>query len=130
MTYSRGRILLIDDDKMMAKATLRILSKYHNVEYAENGKAAYELLIKDETFDVILCDLTMPGMNGVELYETLKQRNSKTIDRFIFLTGGAFTAQTIKFLEQSEHTRIDKPFETKALLAAMESIISSRKTAA
>ena len=72
-----------------------------------------------EQFDVILCDLMMPEMNGMEVYDQLSPALRQ---RVIFVTGGAFTPQARAFLAATRHPHIDKPFSEEQLRRAIERV--------
>ena len=66
-------------------------------------------------FDVVLCDMTMPGMRGDELYFAVKARAPAIADRFVFMTGGLTEAKSQAFLDEVPNERIDKPFNVQNL---------------
>ncbi|MEO8554450.1 MAG: PAS domain S-box protein, partial [Kofleriaceae bacterium] len=82
------RILVIDDEVQVGRAVVALLSPEHDVLAVTRASDALERLASDDGFDVILCDLMMPEMNGMELYAHLPARYR---DRLVFVTGGAFT---------------------------------------
>ena len=85
-------------------------------------------LEKDPNFDLILCDLQMPEMSGMELYAAVKARYPNLDESFVFVTGGAFSAEAKRFLEQAV-TCLSKPFRIEELLAVIEQKIVSRSDA-
>src|SRR5262249_19649222 len=87
----RGRILVIDDEPLLLAAVCRIIEPRHHVTAVSSGAAALELLHGGERFDVILCDLMMPEMNGVELYALVSAHEPELCRRIVFMTGGAVT---------------------------------------
>jgi signal transduction histidine kinase/CheY-like chemotaxis protein len=111
----RGRILVIDDEHVIAMAIQRSLSKEHDVAYVDTAKEALKRLEMGEQFDVILCDLMMPEMTGMDLYNELMQSNPEQAHRMIFVTGGAFTVRAREFLEAVPNLRIEKPFNVQQL---------------
>ena len=66
------RILVVDDDKMNLRRTSLILEKQYDVLWAESGQEALDKL-KGEKVDLILMDIAMPGMNGIEAFERIKK---------------------------------------------------------
>lgn len=76
---------------------------------------AEDLATAGERFDVVLCDLMMPIMSGMELYDELVKRAPEQAKRVIFLTGGAFTPKGQAFLDQVPNPRLDKPFDNQNL---------------
>lgn len=111
----RGRVLIIDDEVRLAE-TLRIaLSESHDVEVATRGKQALELLLGDDGYDVVLCDLLLPDLTGVDIFEQISRRRPHMVSRFVFLTGGAFGERTRDFLQNVPNPRLEKPFDLESL---------------
>jgi len=113
----RGKVLIVDDDPMIARVIQRAIGGDHEIEATTRGVDALELIRNGMHFDVILCDLMMPEMTGMELHEQLMQSAPDQASAIIFLTGGAFTSGAQSFLEQVENLRIEKPFEPAQLRA-------------
>lgn len=122
--FNRLRVLVIDDEPMIAKAIERALGKLHRVESSLYARAALER-VRSEGFDVVLCDMMMPDMNGMEFHAALTQLNPGLARRVIFLTGGAFTDASRRFLEEHETMRLEKPFEIAKLLRMIERTVQS-----
>jgi CheY-like chemotaxis protein len=72
---------------------------------------------KGERFDVIVCDLMMPEMTGMDLHSRLSQSRPADAARMVFLTGGAFTSEAREFLDRVTNQRVEKPFDPPALRA-------------
>lgn len=123
---SRARVLLIDDDTMLRRAYTRMLARYHDVEGAESGRAALDLLRCGGDFDVILCDLMMPGLDGPGVYEALEKEHPELLDRFIFVSGGAFTSRVNAFLRRVRPQLLEKPVNRQTLLGAIDRSIERR----
>jgi signal transduction histidine kinase len=121
----RGKILLIDDEPMVTKALLRTLSPEHDVVGTGSADEALERIGSGERFDVILCDLMMPQMTGMDLHAELSQVAGEQASRMIFLTGGAFTPRAQAFLEETSNRCIEKPFEIRHLRALINGCILS-----
>jgi PAS domain S-box-containing protein len=107
----RGKILLIDDEPMLVNVLSRILSAEHDTIKTNSGQGALALLLSGEHFDLILCDLMMPEMTGMDLYAELKRRMPQMADSIIFMTGGAFTSGAQEFLSHVPNLQIEKPFK-------------------
>ncbi|MEP7125832.1 MAG: ATP-binding protein [Byssovorax sp.] len=122
-----GRVLVIDDEAALLRSMPGILHP-HVVEVVSDGRAALALLAEREPFDVILCDLMMPGMSGVELFNEACARWPELRRRFIFLTGGAYTAPALELVAEESVSVIDKPFQRAALLAAVNRAIQRGRT--
>ena len=112
----RGRILVVDDEPMIAKVVQRALSTEHEVVIG-TAEEALNRIGAGERFDVILCDLMMPQMTGMDLHAELSRVAREQADRMIFLTGGAFTTGARAFLDETPNQRIEKPFDTLHLRA-------------
>ncbi|HTN51271.1 MAG TPA: ATP-binding protein, partial [Anaeromyxobacter sp.] len=115
----RARVLVIDDEPQIGVAVRRILDD-HEVTASADARAALRRLVGGERFDLILCDVMMPELSGVDLFEALAREAPDAAHRVVFITGGAFSERARRFLERSEAPRIDKPFasgELRALLA-------------
>jgi CheY-like chemotaxis protein len=76
--------------RSVGKALSRILAADHDTVAVQSGREALARLESD-TFDVVLCDLMMPEMTGMDLYEELRERLPDCAARMVFLSGGAFT---------------------------------------
>lgn len=107
----RGRILVVDDEPMIAKAVQRTLSSEHDVVAIVSADEALKRIVAGERFDVILCDLMMPQMTGMDLHAELSRVAQEQADRMIFLTGGAFTSRARAFLDETPNQRVEKPFD-------------------
>ncbi|HEY7371726.1 MAG TPA: ATP-binding protein [Polyangia bacterium] len=124
--FSRRRILAIDDEALLLKAYRRMLGEAHEVVTALGGPEAIQLLEKDARFDVVMCDLQMPEMSGMELHAVVVKRYPALADRFVFVTGGAFSGDARRFLEESVPAVIGKPFNVDEMLTLVDSIASGR----
>jgi signal transduction histidine kinase len=125
LEYRRRRVLAVDDEALLLKAYRRMLSDVHDVATALGGRDALRVLAERHDFDVVLCDLQMPEMSGMDLYAAVKERYGRLADRFVFVTGGAFSVDAKRFLEQAI-TCINKPFRIDELLAVIEDKAADR----
>lgn len=113
----RGRILVIDDDPMLIAVFRRSLSAAHEVTTTTRAQEALDLLAAGERYDVILCDLMMPDLTGMDFHEALSISFPDLAERVIFVTGGAFTPRAREFLERVPNLRLEKPFASQQLRA-------------
>jgi PAS domain S-box-containing protein len=111
----RGRVLVVDDERMVAELVQRVLAGDHHVEVSTSAQQALARIAGGERFDLILCDLMMPVMTGMELYAELARTHPADAERIIFLTGGAFTPQARAFLDEVPNMRLEKPFDVPTL---------------
>jgi signal transduction histidine kinase len=122
--HRRRRVLAVDDEALLLKAYRRMLADVHDVVTALGGRDALLILQKQTDFDAILCDLQMPEMSGMELYSTVRAKYPELGNRFVFVTGGAFSAEARRFLEQGV-TCLGKPFRMEELLNVIEQKIGN-----
>jgi len=122
LTGRRRRVLAVDDETLLLKAYRRMLIDYHDVEVRGSATEALDLLAADQDFDVILCDLQMPGMSGAEFFCYVRELYPELSKRFLFITGGAFSPEARRFLEDSMPACINKPFGLEELLGRIDSL--------
>jgi PAS domain S-box-containing protein len=121
----RSRVLVVDDEHLLVAAIRRSLQPLHEVVTTTSAREALEHLRRGEPFDVVLCDLMMPDMSGMELYELLRHEAPEQARRMLFLTGGAFTPAASRFLERVDNVHLEKPFEREALRGAVRKVLES-----
>ena len=119
----RPRILVVDDEPMVRQAVQRILAKRYDVVAASSAKQALAWCASGEHFDLLLCDLVMPDMNGMDLHGELGRTCPSRIGKMVFMTGGAFTEPAQRFLSQSEADHLEKPFSPATLRAIVEKYV-------
>ncbi|HEX8438075.1 ATP-binding protein [Archangium sp.] len=116
----RGRILIVDDEPMFAQTLKLLLGMDHDVEALLEAREALARLRNGASHDVILCDLMMAEMTGMQFHEELSRVAPELARRVIFMTGGAFTQSARDFLARVPNPWLLKPFkpgELNALLA-------------
>jgi CheY-like chemotaxis protein len=111
----RGRILVVDDEPMLCTVIERVLGADHDVTAVTSAKEALGKLIAGERFDLILCDLMMPEMTGMDLHARLHDMEPDQAARMVFMTGGAFTENAQAFLARLPNASIEKPFKSAKL---------------
>lgn len=123
-----GRILVIDDEDMLLRAIKRILEDdQQDVVCKKSAREALGLIDSGERFDIILSDLMMPTMTGMEFYEALLSRNPDLSRRVVFMSGGAITARMADFLKSVPSQRLEKPFKLASLLEAIQRLLVEQK---
>jgi PAS domain S-box-containing protein len=113
----RARILVVDDEPFVTRALQRSLSPEHEVATVNGARAALKLLDQGSRFDLILCDVMMPGMTGMDLYAELSRCAPDQAQRVVFMTGGAFTPRALSFLQEVPNPKLSKPLDLRALRA-------------
>ncbi len=123
LTERRGKILVIDDDVQLAQAIRRYLAPNHDVTVVHSGRAGLRLFEQGVRFDVILCDVMMPQVTGMELFRRIAEVDPAQAAKIVFLTGGAFTISAREFLDATKNARVEKPFDLKALRRLVNDLI-------
>jgi two-component system NtrC family sensor kinase len=118
-------ILAVDDEYEIMMLLRRILEgEGHRVVVANGGLEAQQAL-KAQRFDLVLCDLKMPGMNGRDLYQYVQHEYPGLTDRIIFTTGDTVSEESWTFLHQVENRCIGKPFKPRQVLDEIEALLSN-----
>jgi DNA-binding NtrC family response regulator len=123
-------VLAVDDEALLLKAYRRMLGDAHELTTALGGTEALRILGRDVAFDVVLCDLQMPEVSGMELFAAVRERFPSLADRFVFVTGGAFSSDARKFLEDSVAVVIQKPFRLDDMLSLIDRTARAASTPA
>jgi two-component system cell cycle sensor histidine kinase/response regulator CckA len=118
-----GRILVVDDEESIGR-TLQVLFRgEHDVTTTTRAREALERITAGERFDAILCDLMMPEMSGMLLFDEIGRIEPALAEKIIFLTGGAFTPSAKEFLARVANARLEKPFQLAALRALLSDML-------
>ena len=112
---SEVRIYLIDDEVMMTRAVQR-MARGHTFKIENDSQAALKHLLDGNQYDLILCDLMMPSMTGMELYRRCVEEKPELRDRFVFVTGGAVTSEAQRFVDSPGIRVLTKPVPKATLL--------------
>jgi CheY-like chemotaxis protein len=115
----RLRVLVVDDEVMLGAAVGRMVRGRHDVDRETSARVALARIEAGERWDVILCDLMMPELTGMELYEAVQKLVPSLASAFVFMTGGAFTARARAFVDAVPQPCLDKPFTRERLDAAL-----------
>jgi DNA-binding response OmpR family regulator len=117
MVDSRPRVLIIEDEAKLAGLIALMLKRTYDVVSLLSAQEALDRIASGDRFDLILCDVMLPRLTGVDFVERLPAIAPDLVARVILMTGGAFTPRTKAFLEASSIPRIDKPFGLDELLS-------------
>jgi two-component system cell cycle sensor histidine kinase/response regulator CckA len=119
----RGRVLVVDDDLEVGCTIKRLLEPDHEVTPVTHGREAIDRLLWGQLFDVILCNVMMPFMNGERVHrEVVEQLGPEVAERIVFVTGGALSTASRTFLDTVDNGCLHKPFtrdELRTLVAEM-----------
>jgi CheY-like chemotaxis protein len=114
-----GHVLVVDDDALFCRALKRMLHGL-DVHVAQHAQAALDLLGQGRVFDLILCDVKMPGMGGAEFRKRLQAHHPAALAHLVFMTGGASNVATHQFLQGVDQPRMEKPFLRDDVLALLK----------
>jgi CheY-like chemotaxis protein len=123
-TGASGRILIVDDEEPILSSLARLFRNQHEVHTASSGREALDLLRRDAGFDVILCDLMMSEISGMDVYERATRDHSGLARRFIFMTGGAFTPRAQTFFGRTRLPKFEKPIDADDLLDLIQQVLA------
>ncbi|HEX5139602.1 MAG TPA: response regulator, partial [Dehalococcoidia bacterium] len=120
-----GRRVLVVDDEWSIRALLHDILRLdqHSVALASSGLEAADL-VERESFDIIITDMKMPGMDGAEFYRQVRQRDPAQARRIIFITGDTVSPDTRAFLQRVSNPVLSKPFKIGPLRDAIESVLN------
>jgi PAS domain S-box-containing protein len=121
----RARVLVIDDEPLVRRAIVRSLDREHDVVSVETAAEALIRLEGGESFDLILCDLMMPEMTGMEMSARLQRSLPAAAARMVFLSGGAFTPEAAEFLRSIGTRFVEKPFLPDELSRRVTELLQS-----
>jgi PAS domain S-box-containing protein len=112
---ARRRVLVIDDERLVGEAIARALAEDNDVEVATDAQQALARVAAGNRYDVILCDLMMPVVTGMDMYAEIVRTYPQLAGRIVFMTGGAFTPRARAFLESVVNPCLEKPLDMAKL---------------
>jgi CheY-like chemotaxis protein len=123
----RATVLVVDDEPLILKVVTQILKAEYDVTCESSAARALERFRGGQRFDVVLCDLMMPQVTGIDLYDALCAIDVEQASVVLFLTGGAFTPRAQAFLDQIPNAAIEKPFNQATLLGRIREVVGQRE---
>jgi DNA-binding NtrC family response regulator len=121
---SKGKILVIDDEDIVRLSCSRTLvPEGYELKMAKNGSEGLKIL-EGEVFDLVLTDLKMPNMDGIEVLGTIKERWPKT--DVVIVTGYQTVETAVKAIKLGAFDYIEKPFTPDTLIATVSNVFSAR----
>ena len=119
------RALVVDDEAFLLECLVDALGAWGmEVASSTRGDEAIQALEASD-FDVIVSDIRMPGLSGVELFGWLKAQRPALTRRILYTTGDSFDAKTREFLETSQVPYLGKPFDLKQLKQSLERLLET-----
>ncbi len=126
----RLAVLFVDDETALGQAVAEALEDDFVVTVCGSGNEAIERLETGPKPAAIVCDLMMPGMTGMELFATVKERWPELERVFVFVTGAAFSGRAREFLSGVRNPKLEKPFDTNVIRDAIRAVTAKRGRAA
>jgi CheY-like chemotaxis protein len=120
----RARVLIVDDEVAIIRSLGALLETDYDVVMMTSGREAMEALLGGATYDVVLCDLMMPNVTGMDIYEKLAEVRPGEQAKLVFMTGGAFTDRARAFLAGITNECVEKPFPISDLDAIIAKLIA------
>lgn len=124
------RVLVVDDEPAIGAAVKRVLRGLADVVVACSVDEAVAAVARDPRFDVVLCDMMMPGRSGMDLHHELARTHPALVGVLVFLTGGAFTEEADAFIRTCGCPCLAKPFQPDALRAAVRAMPAAAREGA
>ena len=122
----RGRVLAVDDEPTILASMSRMLGREFEVVTADDAREALRLVENGEQFDVVFCDISMPHMSGMELYDKVSVLQPELAERFVFVSGDITRDDIRRFLARIPNERLEKPFSVQNLRGIARRFIESR----
>lgn len=119
------RALVVDDESTIRSALARYFRRLGwEVDEAEDGAAAGRFLFGEAARDytVVVCDLRMPGVSGIDLHARVERERPALLDRLIFSSGDLISEEAEAFLARVRSPVLQKPFELSALRALVDRV--------
>lgn len=115
----RIKVLVVDDDENMISTLSRMLRRDAEITTAHSGEEALAQLERVE-FDAVLCDMSMEGMSGRQVWDTIRREAPELAERIVFMSGGPITAEDEAFFDSMAERLLAKPFRRAELVAALQ----------
>lgn len=122
------RVLVVDDEIAVGRTLSLVLEPEYEVTVAESAEQALDAIRSAEAgggFDAVICDLLMPGMTGIELFEIISREFAALAPRFIFMSGGLSLTEPRNFSSRVSNRIIEKPFDLSQIRTALREIVTS-----
>ena len=107
---ARARILVVDDEAPIVELVSDILAEHYDLAMAQSGPEAQAMLAEDAAFDLVLCDVMMPGLSGVQLHAWMEREHPELARRVLFMSGGDLGPGGRELAEKAAHRILPKPF--------------------
>src|SRR4029077_12475576 len=121
-----NRVLVVEDEPTVARLIADVLEdEGFLVDVMLDGREALNHAAR-EPYDLVICDMKMPGLDGQHFYRSLVRAGNPLRERFLFVTGDIVAAQTREFLERNQLPHVAKPFRVEELTEKVHSVLETQ----
>ena len=125
-TGKSARVLVVEDEPTVARLIADVLEdEGMHVDVLLDGREALDRAAR-QTFDLVICDMKMPGLDGQHFYKSLERSGNPLRERFLFVTGDIIAAQTREFLERNHLPHVAKPFRVEELTEKVRGVLEAQ----
>jgi len=119
----RPRVLFVDAEEQILRSYKRAFEAAYEVELADSGRRALELLLAGGAFDAEVCDLMMPDLNGMQVFEGAVRARPALAPAFVFVTGSSYHPEVSSFMATASNPVLEKPTSSAALREAIGKVL-------
>ena len=124
-----ARVLVVEDEPTVARLIADVLEdEGMQVDVLLDGHAALERAAR-ESYDLVICDMKMPGLDGQHFYRSLEGHGNSLSERFLFVTGDVLASQTREFLKHNKLPHVAKPFRVEELTEKVHAVLQAQAQA-
>jgi CheY-like chemotaxis protein len=121
-----ARVLVVEDEPTVARLIGDVLEdEGMRVDVLLDGREALERAAR-ESYDLVICDMRMPGLDGQHFYRTLARSGNSLRERFLFVTGDVMAAHTREFLKRNNLPHVAKPFRVEELTERVHAVLQTQ----
>lgn len=121
------KILIVDDELIVRRSLSKVLiTKGHDVEVVATAEAAINKL-QNNDYNLIILDVKLPGLSGIELYKSLEETRPSLVRRVVFITGDVIGQDTLDFFSESKVSYLTKPFHIEDVEKAIRNVMSQHR---
>jgi signal transduction histidine kinase/CheY-like chemotaxis protein len=119
-----ARVLVVEDEPTVARLIADVLEdEGMHVDVLLDGREALDRAAR-QSFDLVICDMKMPGLDGQHFYKSLERAGNPLRERFLFVTGDIIAAQSREFLERNHLPHVAKPFRVEELTDKVRGVLA------
>ena len=120
---------MVEDEPTVARLIADVLEdEGMHVDVLLDGREALDVAAR-ESYDLVICDMKMPGLDGQHFYKSLARNGNSLRERFLFVTGDVMAAHTREFLKRNKLPHVAKPFRVEELTEKVHAVLETRAQA-